>query len=69
MRRRIRQSGFAYASPLVHAYALRGIFVTTMLLGLLLFLPAPLPALGVPVVGALVAVLVGVIVANAQKRL
>jgi hypothetical protein len=36
---------------------------------LVLFLPLPLPALGVPVVGALVAVLVGVIVANAQKRL
>jgi hypothetical protein len=24
VRRRIRQSGFAYASPLAHAYALRG---------------------------------------------
>jgi hypothetical protein len=34
-----------------------------------LFLPLPLPVLGVPVVGALVAVLVGIIVANAQKRL
>jgi tetrahydromethanopterin S-methyltransferase subunit C len=36
---------------------------------LVLFLPLPLPALGVPVVGTVVAVLVGVIVANAQKRL
>jgi len=69
VRRRIRQSGFAYASPLAHAYALRGIVVVFVLLGLVLFLPLPLPALGVPVVGALVAVLVGVIVANAQKRL
>jgi hypothetical protein len=69
VRRRIRQSGFAYASPLAHAYALRGILVLVMLLGLLLFLPLPLPALGVPLVGILLAVLVGVIVANAQKRL
>jgi uncharacterized membrane protein len=69
VRRRIRQSGFAYASPLAHAYALRGIVVVFVLLGLVLFLPLPLPALGVSVVGALVAVLVGVIVANAQKRL
>jgi len=69
VRRRIRQSGFAYASPLAHAYALRGIVVVVMLLGLVLFLPVPLPVLGVPVVGVLVAILLGVTVANAQKRL
>jgi hypothetical protein len=38
-----------------------------MLLGLVLFLP--LPALGVPVVAALMGLLVGAAVANAQKRL
>jgi hypothetical protein len=69
VRRRIRQSGFAYASPLAHAYALRGIVVVAMLVGLLLFLPLPLPVLGVPVIGLLTAILVGVTVANAQKRL
>jgi len=69
VRRRIRQAGFAYASPLAHAYALRGIVVVVMLLGLVLFLPVPLPVLGVPVVGVLVAILLGVTVANAQKRL
>ena len=69
VRRRIRQSGFAYASPLAHAYALRGIFVVFVLLGLVLFLPLPVPAVGVPVAGALVTALVGVVVANAQKRL
>jgi uncharacterized membrane protein len=69
VRRRIRQSGFAYASPLAHAYGLRGIVVVFVLSGLVLFLPLPLPVLGVPVVGALVAMLVGIIVANAQKRL
>jgi hypothetical protein len=69
VRRRIRQAGFAYASPLVHAYSLRGIAVILMFLGLLLFLPVPLPVLGVPVVGVLLAVLIGVAVANAQKQL
>jgi hypothetical protein len=54
----------AYASPLAHAYALRGIAVMVMLVGLVLFLPAPLPAFGLPVVGALVAVPVGAAVAN-----
>jgi hypothetical protein len=69
VRRRIRQSGFAYASPLAHAYALRGIAVIGILLGLVLFLPAPLPVLGVPVVAVLIGLLVGATVANAQKRL
>jgi hypothetical protein len=55
MRRRIRQSGFSYASPIAHTYALRGIFVILMVLGLLLFLPLPLPALGAPLVGMLMA--------------
>jgi hypothetical protein len=69
VRRRIRQSGFAYASPLAHAYALRGLIAVAMLVGLALFLPVPLPVLGVPVVGAILALLAGVAVANAQKRL
>jgi hypothetical protein len=69
VRRRIRQTGFAYASPLAHAYALRGIVVIAIVLGLVLFLPVPLPVLGVPVVGVAMAVLVEVAVANAQKRL
>jgi hypothetical protein len=69
VRRRIRQSGFAYASPLAHADALRGIAVIVILIGLVLFLPVPLPVLGVPVVAALIGLLVGATVANAQKRL
>jgi hypothetical protein len=68
VRRCIRQSGFASASPLAHAYALRGIALLVMLVALLLFLPLPLPVLGVPVVAALIGLLVGATVANAQKR-
>ena len=52
-----------------HAYALRGIAIIVMLLGLVLFLPVPLPVLGVPVVATLIGLLVGAAVANAQKRL
>jgi hypothetical protein len=69
LRRRIRQAGFAYASPLVHAYALRGITGLSVGIGVVLLLPIPLPALAVPVAGALLAVLLDLVVANAQKRL
>jgi tetrahydromethanopterin S-methyltransferase subunit C len=68
VRRRVRQSEFAYASPLAHAYALRSIVAVLIAIGLLLFLPLSLPAIGVPIVGTLLATLVGVIVGNAQKR-
>jgi len=69
VRRRIRQSGFCHASPLAHAYGLRGIAILLALVGLILFLPLPLPALGVPWVGVLLALLVSLTVANAPTRL
>jgi hypothetical protein len=69
LRRRIRQAGFAYASPLVHAYALRSVTGLSVGIGVVLLLPIPLPALAVPVAGALLAVLLDLVVANAQKRL
>jgi hypothetical protein len=69
IRRRIRQSGFAYASPLAHAYALRGVIGIVLVGCLLFFMPAPWPVLGVPAAGAVLTSLVGVAVSNAQKRL
>ena len=36
------------ASPVVHAYALRGLAVVLLLNAFVLLLPVPLPALGVP---------------------
>jgi hypothetical protein len=69
LRRRIRQAGFAYASPLVHAYALRGIVGLVIGASVVLLLPIPLPALGVPLVGTLLALLLAAAVANAQKQL
>lgn len=69
LRRRIRQYSFAYASPLTHHLALR--LALWVVLGALLLLvaPIPLPALGVPVLGAVVALLFGVALAKTQKRL
>ena len=54
--------------PLAHADALRGLIAVVMLVGLVLLLPVALPVLGVPVAGGILALLVGVAVANAQKR-
>jgi hypothetical protein len=68
-RRRIRQAGFAYASPLLYRVALLGTVGVVFVAGLLLLAPVPLPVLGVPLVGVVLAVLVGVGVAEAQKRL
>ena len=69
VRRRIRQHSFAYASPLAHALALR--IILWLLIGalMLLFAPLALPALGVPLFGAVIAGLLGFAVANTQKRL
>jgi len=69
LRRRIRQAGFAYASPLLHAYAVRSVTGLLVGVGVLLLLPIPLPALAVPAAGGLLAVLLDLVVANAQKRL
>jgi hypothetical protein len=69
LRRRRRQAGFGYPSPLVHAYALRGLQLLALLTGFGLLLPLPLPAVGVPLVGALVGALVDTLIAQAPKRL
>jgi hypothetical protein len=68
LRRRIRQSSFAYASPLTHHLALRALLWLFLGALLLLVAPIPLPALGVPVLGASVAALLGLALANTQKR-
>jgi hypothetical protein len=69
LRRRRRQAGFAYPSPLVHAYALRALQVLALLAGLVLLLPVSLPAIGVPVIEVLIAALVDTLIAQAPKRL
>jgi hypothetical protein len=65
LRRRRRQAGFGYPSPLMHAYALRSLQVLALLTGVVLLLPLPLLAIGVPLIGTLVDTLI----AQAPKRL
>ncbi|WP_245561967.1 TraM recognition domain-containing protein [Lamprocystis purpurea] len=69
LRRRIRQHSFSYASPLIHFWAVWALL--WMLIGtpMLLVAPIPLPAMGVPVGVGVVAVLLGLVLANSQKRL
>jgi hypothetical protein len=69
LRRRWRQAGFGYPSPLVHAYALHGLQVLALLAGLVLLVPVPLPAIGVPVIGAVVAALLDILIAQAPNQL
>ena len=69
LRRRIRQHGFVYASPLIHHAALSILFSLWIGAGLLLFAPIPIPALAVPALCGLTALLVDIALTNAQKRL
>ncbi len=69
LRRRIRQYAFVYASPLVHHAAVSTLLLLWIGAGLLLFAPIPIPALAVPALCGLSALLVDVGLTNAQKRL
>jgi hypothetical protein len=69
LRRRIRQYGFIYASPLVHHAAISMLLVLWVGAGLLLFAPIPIPALAVPILCGFSALLVDIGLTNAQKRL
>ena len=69
LRRRIRQYGFIYASPLVHHAAISMLLVLWVGAGLLLFAPIPIPDLAVPILCGFSALLVDIGLTNAQKRL
>jgi hypothetical protein len=69
LRRRIRQSGFDYPSPLAHRLAVRGMLSAGVLVPLGLLLPLPVSPLAVPVVGALLGVALSVMLTQTQKRL
>ena len=69
LRRRIRQHSFSYASPLIHFWSVRALLWILIGTLMLLVAPIPLPAAGVPVGVAVVAVLLGLVLANSQKRL
>ena len=67
LRRRIRQSGFDYPSPLAHRAAVRVMLWLGLLVSLGLFAPLPLPPLAVPVVWVLMAGALAVVLTQTQK--
>jgi uncharacterized membrane protein YoaK (UPF0700 family) len=69
LRRRIRQSGFDYPSPLTHQMAVQLLLGLGLVVSLGLFAPLPLPPLAVPVVAIVLAVAVSVLLTQMQKRL
>jgi len=69
LRRRIRQSGFDYPSPLAHRLAVRAMLSLGFLVTLGLLAPLPVSPLAAPIVGALVGIVLAVIVTQTQKRL
>jgi hypothetical protein len=69
LRRRIRQSGFDYPSPLAHRLAVRAMLWMGFLVALGLLVPLPVPPLAVPTVGASLGIALAVMLAQTQKRL
>ncbi|MBK8286387.1 MAG: DUF4400 domain-containing protein [Ahniella sp.] len=69
VRRRIRQTGFAYASPLVHRLALWVIRMASLLLLLVLLWPAVVPIGIAPGVLVVIALTMGIALTHTQKKL
>lgn len=69
MVRQIKKTNFDYASPLLHRTAMYAIVVTAYLLLLALFAPVPLPPWLIPIAGAIIAMAMGLLAANTQKRI
>jgi len=66
--RKIKQTNFDYASPIVHRYGIRGLSVLVLGLFVVFFAPVPVPPLLIPVVMMACCVLVGVVIGNLQKK-
>jgi len=66
--RKIKQTNFDYASPVVHRYGLRGLCVLVLGLFVVFFAPVPIPPLLIPVVMMACCVLVGIVIGNLQKK-
>jgi len=69
LRRRIRQSGFDYPSPLAHRLAVRGMLWMGLLVTLGLLVPLPMPPLAVPVLASVLAAALSLFLTQTQKRL
>ncbi len=69
MTRRIKRTNFDYASPVLHRYSLLGVACLTFGLFVVFFLPVALDPLVIPLVMMSCCVLLGLGVANLQKRM
>ncbi|MFE8033918.1 DUF4400 domain-containing protein [Thiohalocapsa marina] len=69
LRRRIRQAGFDYPSPLAHRLAVRAMLGLGIVVSLGLFAPVPIPPLAVPVLAIALAVALSLLLTQTQKRL
>jgi hypothetical protein len=69
LRRRIRQAGFDYPSPLAHRLAVRVMLWLGFVAALGLFAPLPIPPLAVPALAIVLAAALSLLLTQTQKRL
>jgi hypothetical protein len=68
VQRKIKQSNFAYSSPLVHRYSLYAILGLIYILLLSLTLPFPIPPQAIPIAWTVIALGMNVYLTHTQKR-
>lgn len=69
VRRKIKQTSFSYTSPLAHSYSILAIKAAVVGILFVFLLPVPLPIGCIPAAGALIALALGLVIANTQKRI
>lgn len=69
MTRKIKRTDFSYASPVIHRYSAKGILYLGIGVLLALFAPVAVHPLMIPIVLMLICILLGLSVANLQKRI
>lgn len=65
----INRSGYGYASPLKHRYAVRGLGALLILSLIGSLLPFPVPPVVIPIAGLLAVAFLGLSIRNLQKRM
>ncbi len=66
---KIKRTNFAYASPVIHRYSLRGIAFITVISIVAFFMPIAIDSTLIPIVLMAACVLLGLSVGNMQKRI
>lgn|SRR5574344_161022 len=69
LERKVKQSNFAYSSPIVTQYATRFFIWLGLATVMLVFVPIPFPPEIIPIILMVVCVLIGQSIGNIQKRL